>query len=58
LCTSSGEGKQQWVINDYKSKDASNPMTAAVAENGNKDEGKNDSNDDNDRRTSSALISL
>ncbi len=46
------------MINDYKSKDASNPMTAAVAENGNKDEGKNDSNDDNDRRTSSALISL
>ena len=55
LRTSSGEGKRQWVMNNYKFKDAHNPTTAAAGADGNKDNGKNDSNDNNkDRRTSSA----
>ncbi len=49
----SGEEKWQWVMNNYKFKDACNPTTAAAAD-GNKDDGKNDSDDDNDRQTSSA----
>ncbi len=58
LCTSSGEGKRQWVMNDGEFEDARNPMMAAAAADGNKDDDKNDSDDDDDRRTSSALISL
>jgi hypothetical protein len=55
LRTSSGEGKRQWVINNYKFKDAHDPTTAEAVADGNKDNGKNDSNDNNkDRRTSSA----
>jgi hypothetical protein len=49
----SGEGKRQWVMNDYKFEDAHNPMTVAAAD-GNKDDGKNNSNDDNDRQISYA----
>jgi hypothetical protein len=45
----SGEGKQRWVMNDYKFKDMCNP-TMAVAADGNEDDGNND----DDRRTSSA----
>ncbi len=58
LCTSSGEGKRQWVMYYCKCKDACNPTTVVAAADGNKDDDKNDSDDDNDRRTSSALISL
>jgi hypothetical protein len=50
----SGEGKQWWVINDYKFKDARNPTTVAAAVDGNEDDGENNSNNNNDRLTSSA----
>jgi hypothetical protein len=41
-------------MNDYKFKDTRNQMMAAVAAtDGNEDDGKNDSNNDNDRQTSS-----
>ncbi len=50
--TSSGEGKRQWVMNDYKFEDARNPATGA--EDGNKDDGENNSNNNNNRWTSSA----
>jgi hypothetical protein len=50
----SGEGKQRWVMNNYKFKDARIPMTAVAAADGNEGNGKNDSNNDNNRRTSSA----
>jgi hypothetical protein len=41
-------------MNDYKFEDACNPTTAAAVADGNEDDGKNDSNHDNDRQTSSA----
>jgi hypothetical protein len=45
-------------MNDYKFEDARNPMMAAAVADGNEDDGKNDSNDNDDRWTFSALISL
>jgi hypothetical protein len=56
--TSSGEGKRQWAMNDYKFEDARDPAMAAVAADGNEDDDKNDSDNNDNRRTSSALISL
>ncbi len=60
LGTSSGEGKQQWVMNDCKFEDAHNltMAAAAAATDGNKVDNKNGSNEDDNRWTSSALISL
>jgi hypothetical protein len=40
-------------MNNYEFEDARNPMTAAAAD-GNEDNGENDSEDGDDRRTSSA----
>jgi hypothetical protein len=51
LRTSSGEGKQRWVVSDSEFEDARNLAMAAA--DGNKDDGKNNRNDDDDRRTSS-----
>jgi hypothetical protein len=53
LRTSSGEGKWQWVMNDYEFEDARDLTMAAAVADGNEDEGKNDSDNNDDRRTSS-----
>jgi hypothetical protein len=58
LCTSSGEGKQQWVMNDCEFEDTRDPRTAVAAADGKENNDKNNSNDDNNRGTSSALTSL
>jgi hypothetical protein len=58
LRTSSGEGKWQWVINDCKFEGTCNLTTAAAAEDGNEDDNKNDSDNENNRWTSFALISM
>jgi hypothetical protein len=58
LRTSSREGKRQWVMNNYQFEDACNPTTAAAAVDSNEDDGKNKSNDNDDRWTFSALFSL
>jgi hypothetical protein len=49
----SGEGKRQWVMNDYKFEDTRDLTMAAVVDD-NKVDSKNNGNNDNDRWTSSA----
>jgi hypothetical protein len=49
----SREGKRRWVMHDYQFEDVCNPTTAVAAD-GNKDDGKNDSYDNDDKQTSSA----
>ncbi len=45
-------------MNDGEFKDAHYPTMVVAVADGNKDDDKNDSNGEDDRRTSSALISL
>ncbi len=54
LRTSSGEGKWQWGMSNYEFEDVCDLATAATAVDGNEDVSKNDSNNDDDRRTSLA----
>jgi hypothetical protein len=50
----SGEGKRRSMMNNYEFEDARDPTMAVAAADGNEDNGKNGSNNDDNRWTSSA----
>jgi hypothetical protein len=50
----SGEGKWRWAMNNYEFKEVRNPTAVAAALDGNEDDGKNDSDNNDNRRTYSA----
>ncbi len=54
----SREGKRRWVMNNYIFKDVHDPTMAAAVADGKEDNGKNNSNDYDDRQTPSAWSNL